>query len=70
LGDLLTSRYFGEGGKMIEPVFSSSDHLPLARSPFGGGIVIHATGEQTSGAFGIWETIVAPGTGPAPHTHT
>ena len=55
---------------MIEPVFSHSDNAPLARSPFGGGIVIHATGVQTDGAFGIWETLVAPGKGPAPHTHT
>lgn len=55
---------------MIEPVFSYSDNEPLARSPFGGGIIIHATGAQTSGAFGIWETLVAPGAGPAPHIHT
>lgn len=55
--------------KMIEPAFSHSGREPLARSPFGGGIVIHATGAQTSGAFGIWETLVGPGKGPAPHTH-
>lgn len=55
---------------MIEPVFSHADKEPLARSPFGGGIIIHATGAQTGGAFGIWETLVAPGAGPAPHTHT
>lgn len=42
----------------------------VARAPFGGRIVIHATGEQTGGAFGMWETFVPPGQGPAPHTHT
>lgn len=42
----------------------------IARAPFGGKIVIHATGEETGGAFGMWETFVPPGEGPAPHTHT
>ncbi len=55
---------------MIDPVFSHSSKEPLARSPFGGGIIVHASGVQTGGAFGIWETLVAPGHGPAPHTHT
>jgi len=41
---------------MIELAFSHSDREP-------------PTGAQTSGAFGIWETLVGPGKGPAPHTH-
>jgi len=42
----------------------------IARAPFGGKIIIHATAEQTGGVFGMWETFVPPGQGPAPHAHT
>lgn len=41
-----------------------------ARAPFGGRVVIHATAEETGGAFGMWETFTPPGQGPAPHLHT
>ena len=42
----------------------------FARSPFGGRVIIHATAAETGGTFGMWETFVPPGQGPAPHTHT
>jgi mannose-6-phosphate isomerase-like protein (cupin superfamily) len=42
----------------------------MARAPFGGKVTIHATAEETGGAFGSWETVVPPGGGPAPHLHT
>ena len=42
----------------------------FARAPFGGRVIIHATAEETGGAFGMWETFTPPGQGPAPHTHT
>ncbi len=42
----------------------------VCRAPFGGKVVIHATAEETGGAFGMWETEVPPGQGPAPHTHS
>lgn len=41
----------------------------IARHPHGGAIFIHATAAETDGAFGIWETFSAPGTGPTRHTH-
>lgn len=41
-----------------------------ARTPFGADIHIHATSEETGGAFGMWETFTPPGGGPAPHFHT
>jgi mannose-6-phosphate isomerase-like protein (cupin superfamily) len=41
-----------------------------ALTPFGAKIVIHATAEETDGAFGMWETFTPPGQGPDPHTHT
>lgn len=41
-----------------------------ARTPFGADILIHATAEETAGAFGMWETFTPPGQRPAPHTHT
>ena len=42
----------------------------VAKTPFGANVVIHATAEETGGAFGMWETFTPPGQGPAPHTHT
>ena len=42
----------------------------IAKTPFGARIVIHATAEETNGAFGMWETFTPPGQGPAAHTHT
>jgi len=42
----------------------------IAKTPFGARIVIHATAEETGGAFGMWETFTPPGQGPAPHMHT
>src|SRR5215217_6024014 len=42
----------------------------VARHAHAGQIFIHATAKETGGAFGIWETFSAPGTGPAPHIHT
>lgn len=42
----------------------------IARTPFGGKIVIHAMAAETGGALGMWETFTPPGHGPAPHTHT
>ncbi len=42
----------------------------VAWTPFGGRVVIHATAEETGGAFGMWETFTPPGQGPAPHLHT
>lgn len=42
----------------------------FGRTPFGAPIVVHATADETGGAFGAWETHTAPGQGPARHTHT
>lgn len=42
----------------------------VATTPFGARVVIHATAEETNGAFGMWETFTPPGQGPAPHMHT
>jgi mannose-6-phosphate isomerase-like protein (cupin superfamily) len=42
----------------------------IARHPHGGQVFIHATAEDTGGAYGIWETFSAPGTGPSRHMHT
>lgn len=53
-----------------QAVLSRPGEERVARSPFGGRIVIHATAAETGGAFGSWETFVPPGAGPAPHTHT
>ncbi|MBB4195919.1 hypothetical protein GGE45_005961 [Rhizobium aethiopicum] len=33
----------------------------IAKTPFGAGIVIHATAAETGGAFGLWETFTPPG---------
>jgi quercetin dioxygenase-like cupin family protein len=33
-------------------------------------VIIHATAAETGGAFGMWETEVPPGQGPALHTHS
>jgi len=51
-------------------VVSIPDRARKARTPFGAEVVIHATAEETNGAFGMWETFTPPGEGPAPHTHT
>lgn len=53
-----------------KPVVSLPGRERVARHPHGGRIFIHATGEETAGAFGAWETFSAPGTGPTRHTHT
>lgn len=42
----------------------------IARTPFGGKIIVHVTADQSKGAFGIWETVTPPRKGPMPHTHT
>lgn len=42
----------------------------IAKAPMGARVIIHATSEETGGAFGIWETRVPPGQGPSPHTHS
>lgn len=52
------------------PVVSLPGRERIARAPFGGRVVIHATAEETGGAFGMWETFTPPGQGPAPHLHT
>lgn len=51
-------------------VVSQPGQERVAKTPFGARIVIHATAEETGGAFGMWETFTPPGHGPAPHTHT
>jgi mannose-6-phosphate isomerase-like protein (cupin superfamily) len=51
-------------------VVSTPGRERIARTPFGARIVIHATADQTGGAFGSWETFTPPGGGPAPHTHS
>jgi quercetin dioxygenase-like cupin family protein len=51
------------------PVVSLPGQERIARHPRGGRILVHATGEETGGAFGAWETFSAPGTGPTRHTH-
>lgn len=56
--------------KFTTAVASIAGNERIARAPFGGKIIIHATAEQTGGAFGIWENFVPPGQGPAPHMHT
>lgn len=52
------------------PVVSMPGKERFARAPFGGRVIIHATAEETGGAFGMWETFTPPGQGPAPHAHT
>lgn len=42
----------------------------IAKAPMGARVIIHATAEETGGAFGIWETRVPPGQGPTPHAHS
>lgn len=42
----------------------------LARHGHGGPILIRATAGETGGAYGIWETVSPPGTGPGRHVHT
>ena len=51
-------------------VVSAPGKERFARAPFGGRVIIHATAEETGGAFGMWETFTPPGEGPAEHTHT
>lgn len=53
-----------------KPVASLPGQERIARHPHGGRVFIHATAEETAGAFGAWETFSAPGTGPTSHTHT
>jgi quercetin dioxygenase-like cupin family protein len=54
----------------VRAVVSFPTSPQLGRAPHGSPILIHATGEQTNGAFGMWETFVPPGKGPDPHTHS
>jgi len=51
-------------------VISTPGKERIARTPFGDRIVIHATAQETNGAYGMWETFPEPGKGPALHTHT
>jgi quercetin dioxygenase-like cupin family protein len=51
-------------------VVSTPDMEKRGRAPHGSPILIHATAEETGGAFGMWETFAPPGKGPAPHIHT
>lgn len=51
-------------------VVSYPDGPKVGRAPHGSPILLHATGDQTDGVFGMWETFVPPGKGPEPHTHT
>ena len=51
-------------------VVSLPDGPQRGRAPHGSPILVHATGAETNGAFGMWETFVPPGKGPEPHTHT
>jgi quercetin dioxygenase-like cupin family protein len=51
-------------------VVSLPDGPKRGRAPHGSPILVHATAEQTGGAFGMWETFVPPGKGPTSHTHT
>lgn len=53
----------------VKPVVSMPGSERIARAPMGARVIIHATAEQTAGAFGIWETLVPPGKGPEPHSH-
>lgn len=57
-------------GAFTKAIVSTPRKERVARTPFGARIVIHATAEETGGAFGMWETFTPPGQGPAPHTHT
>jgi quercetin dioxygenase-like cupin family protein len=54
----------------VRAVVSLSSSPKLGRGPTGAPILIHATGEQTNGAFGMWENFVPPGKGPDAHTHS
>lgn len=51
-------------------VVSLPDSPKHGRAPHGSPILIHATGADTNGSFGMWETFVPPGKGPEPHTHS
>jgi mannose-6-phosphate isomerase-like protein (cupin superfamily) len=51
-------------------VISTPGKERITRTPFGDRIVIHATAQETNGAYGMWETFPEPGKGPALHTHT
>ena len=53
----------------IKAVVSAPGKQRMAKAPMGAPIIIHATAEETNGAFGIWETLVPPGMGPEPHSH-
>jgi quercetin dioxygenase-like cupin family protein len=54
----------------IRAVVSRPGEERVAKTPFGAKMIIHATAEETGGAFGMWETFTPPGQGPAPHMHT
>jgi mannose-6-phosphate isomerase-like protein (cupin superfamily) len=41
--------------------------IPNGRGGYG---ILHATADETAGAFGAWEGFPAPGAGPTWHTHT
>lgn len=56
--------------KFTRAVVSRPGQERYARAPFGGRVIIHATAEETGGAFGMWETLTPPGQGPASHMHT
>ena len=53
-------------------------HPPVIRSPGQGPVIsvvgdiyrFLAVGEETSGAYALWEADVLPGGGPPPHTHS
>ena len=60
----------GLSEKFDRAVVSTPGNERVARTPFGAHVVIHATAQDTNGAFGMWETFTPPGQGPAPHTHT
>jgi hypothetical protein len=44
-------------------VISTPGKERITRTPFGDRIVIHATAQETNGAYGVWETFPEPGKG-------
>jgi mannose-6-phosphate isomerase-like protein (cupin superfamily) len=62
-------RYLGEPG-LANATFRPSDHEPDIRQANGGAVQYLATGDTTSGQFGLyrWE-MSGPKTGPGPHFH-
>lgn len=55
--------------EFIKAAVSLPHKQRIAKAPMGARVIIHATSEETGGAFGIWETLVPPGMGPEPHSH-